>query len=114
MAVTGYPKPTFQWRRDNEKLVNSTAASATLVLRHVTEADVGVYTCDISNDVGSTKTKSIQVELRNTKPVIKTQPGSVSLTVGEPLHLSVEGVAAVCCCYSARCSLCVRVCVSLM
>ena len=95
-AATGFPKPTFHWRKDGAKLSTPTAQSHTLLLHRVTDIDAGEYSVDVVNDVGTVKSKPVVLTLKLVKPVITQQPESASAVLGGTVELRVQGEPLCC------------------
>src|SRR2546423_914719 len=51
VVATGFPAPTFQWRRNGVNLTGAT--SATLTLSAVRTSDAGRYDVVVANSIGS-------------------------------------------------------------
>ena len=57
--ATAFPVPSFEWKKDNNAIVNRaeisyTNSRKTLAISGITENDAGNYTCIISHSGGST------------------------------------------------------------
>ena len=90
---------TYQWLKDGGTLLDGGAVSGattpTLTVTGVTSADIGSYTCVVTNSGGSVTSGAAAVlvvtttPLTSAAPVISIQPASKSAFVGDTVSLSV-------------------------
>jgi hypothetical protein len=79
---------SYQWRHDGVPVPGATGA--TYQIASVQPADVGAYTCVVSNPCGEAISNSAALTLSSSAPSITQQPApAVSLAPGQTLHLSV-------------------------
>ncbi|HEU4391225.1 MAG TPA: pectinesterase family protein, partial [Blastocatellia bacterium] len=86
VVATGFPTPTYQWRKDGSDI--SGATSATLSLNSVQLGDAGTYTVVVSNSAGTVTSDPATLSVSRA-PVITTQPVSQSVTVGANVSFTV-------------------------
>ncbi|XP_062508828.1 peroxidasin homolog isoform X2 [Corticium candelabrum] len=72
-STSGYPIPTITWSRvDDLPKSSKIEKNGTLILRNVTQSDVGQYICTAQNDIGKkTHSLTLTIDLNN----IPTLPG---------------------------------------
>lgn len=88
VVATGYPLPTYTWRRGDTVLADQT--SATLHLSAVTPADAGDYSVTVANTEGTvTSAPATLVVEVIVPPAIATPPAAAIVTSGANLTLSV-------------------------
>lgn len=87
VSAGGDPEPTFQWYFENEILPGAT--SPTLTIENVTGANAGAYSVEISNDLGTVFSVTVELTLAQS-PVFLTQPASQTVAAGEAVSFSVE------------------------
>jgi hypothetical protein len=71
VTATGYPAPTYQWRKDGVAIDGATAASYTIASPHV--SDSGSYDVVITNSFGSVTSDSF---------TLTVNPAPLSITLG--------------------------------
>lgn len=80
--VTGTPSLNYQWWRGTTQLVGQTGSS--LNLTNFLAANAGAYTCVVSNEVGTTTSQPILVELADAYQGFVSGYGLNSVTTGAP------------------------------
>jgi hypothetical protein len=65
VKATGTGTLKYQWQHDGSDVVDATSAS--LEIKNVSSADQGEYLVVVTDDVGSTKSKSAELEIRKKK-----------------------------------------------
>jgi hypothetical protein len=80
--VTGTASLNYQWWRGTTQLVGQTGS--TLDLTNFQAANAGAYTCVVSNEVGTTTSQSILVELADAYQGYISGYGLNSVTTGAP------------------------------
>ncbi|NQU45390.1 immunoglobulin domain-containing protein, partial [bacterium] len=93
VTATGAGSLTYQWKKDGTAISGETGATCTVPSAQ--EANVGSYSCVVSNAYGSVESNAAVLSLRSV-PVITTHPQSKTFQEGEAGSLSViatgEGV----------------------
>jgi hypothetical protein len=99
-AALGYGTVSFQWRRNGVPLTNGQtpsgslidgATTSTLTLSFISGADLGDYTCVLSNTCGSTTTLVAQLFISGSNlPNITSHPVSFSACPGGEGFFSVQ------------------------
>lgn len=69
VAASGFPAPSYQWRKNGTNITGATASS--LALNNVQSADAGTYTVHVSNALGAVT--SGNATLTVTAPAIELQ-----------------------------------------
>ena len=87
VAATGPGTITYIWQKNGVSLANQTAA--TLTLPNVSIADIGTYTCVVSNTCGAVVTTSSAVTLFDSV-TIRSDPAAQALCEGETAVLTVD------------------------
>ncbi|XP_009950773.1 PREDICTED: LOW QUALITY PROTEIN: hemicentin-2, partial [Leptosomus discolor] len=95
--ATGSPAPAVTWLKDGEPLArqsNQAPSSPRLSLVAVGPADVGVYSCLASNEVGEASKAFHLLVMEPPLVEAASQPTEMSIAVGTPLELTcvVRGV----------------------
>lgn len=78
-AATGFPAPTYQWRRNSTDIPGATNSSYTRT--NCQPADAGVYLAMITNAAGALGSSAVLLTV-NSPPSITSQPQSQSLKAG--------------------------------
>lgn len=96
VAATGYGPLTYRWQKSGVAFSDggrySGAATPTLTISNVTNAEVAAYSCAVSNVAGTTVSKTATLTFPNYSqlpPTITAHPGPLALRVGQPAVLSV-------------------------
>ena len=94
VETTGYPAPTFQWRRGATNLVNagrvSGANTATLTINPVLEADGAIdYNCVVTNLFGSVTSNNASLATESIAATITSHPSEQSVCQGHSASFSV-------------------------
>jgi hypothetical protein len=92
-AASGFPVPTFQWKKSGVTIVGATSSSYTINL--VQLADAGNYSVEATNSVG-TATSSAATLTVNVLPVVPTitaQPASQTILAGSPVSFTVAATS---------------------
>jgi plastocyanin len=89
VVATGTAPLSYQWRKDTANIPGANAAS--LTLNAVTVGDAGSYTVVVTNTAGSVTSDAaiLTVNPGAEAPVITTQPGSQTVTAGQPVTFTV-------------------------
>lgn len=88
VVATGFPLPTYTWRRDNTVLSGQNAA--TLHFAATTPADAGNYVVTIANGAGSVESAVATLTVNViVPPSITSAPSDVTVTSGANVTLSV-------------------------
>ncbi|GCC38249.1 hypothetical protein chiPu_0016762 [Chiloscyllium punctatum] len=91
----GDPTPTVHWRKEDGLLPKSRSEvqrGNTLVIRHVTAADVGTYTCVAENMVGKTET-SVTLTV-HAPPQFVVKPRDQMAAVGRTVTFTCEATGS--------------------
>lgn len=92
VAVTGFPTPTFQWRRNGTAIIGAT--NATLTLTGATAANAGRYDVVATNILGSTTSSAATLTV-NTRDFSGDYFGRFTGATGDfALHVRPDGTAA--------------------
>ena len=86
VVATGYPKPTYQWYKDNIAIGGETSSS--LNINSISFTDIGFYTVSVSNDSGTviSSPAALSVLPPLLPPVITSQPvGSSAIANQTPV-----------------------------
>lgn len=86
-AASGYPAPSYQWRKDLANLPGAT--NSTLTLNNVQLADAGNYSVVASNTAGSVPSVSAMLQVQQ-PPQITGQPVARSVTQGGTVSFTVS------------------------
>ena len=86
VAVTGI-QLTYQWLRNAVPISNANAASYTV--NNVSGAQVGSYSCQVSNSAGTIRSGKALLAITG-MPVITREPFSVIAEAGAPVEMSLE------------------------
>jgi len=86
VVASGYPLPTYQWRKDGANLAGQTVAM--LQLKNIQISDEGDYEVIVSNPNGTVRSTIAKVTV-NFAPSIATQPLNVRATEGDATQLTV-------------------------
>ena len=87
LVADGYPAPSFQWRRNGVNIPGALGSSLTLPL--ASEADLGAYSCVVSNPCGTVTSSAATLEF-NSPPVIASQPVLQRVCLGNPATFAVS------------------------
>jgi len=95
ITATGADPLTYQWYKNGAKIdaaLNSSAATATLTLSNVSNADASSYYVVVSNGAGVATSNSamLTVQAVQQAPVISNQPTSISVALGKSFTLQVS------------------------
>ncbi|XP_046823070.1 obscurin isoform X4 [Vespa crabro] len=96
LQVKGYPKPDITWTKDGKEIVAGgrikylweDEESLSLVIKHVTTKDAGVYTIRAKNELGEDTTE-IELIVKSAPKVIKKQSNATTV-VEESLTMTVQ------------------------
>ncbi len=86
IVVESYPAPSFQWRKNGVPIAGAVAASLTFPF--ISEADVGSYTCVVSNACGSVTSAPASLDFTS-QPAITSQPSLQRICLGGSATFSV-------------------------
>ncbi len=89
VTATGYPTPSYQWRKDGQPLAGATSSSFALAAALV--ADSGSYTVVVSNSTGSVTSNAaaLTVTAVNRVQTLTGQPCALTVLAGSSLSLKV-------------------------
>lgn len=90
VEASGTPTPTYQWRKDGVAI--SGATSALLVLRNLTAASAGSYTCAVTNDAGSISSTAATLTVVTTNDPGKLTALSIRGQVGTGGDVMIAGI----------------------
>lgn len=90
VMASGYPSPTYQWRKNNVPIGGATGS--TFTLSSITAADAAVYSVVVANSLGTTVSANAALVVHS-KPVIVRQPASQAVAAGSRATLSVSVTA---------------------
>ncbi|XP_047356867.1 obscurin isoform X7 [Vespa velutina] len=96
LQVKGYPKPDITWTKDGKEIVAGgrikylweDEESLSLVIKHVTTKDAGVYTIRAKNELGEDTTE-IELIVKSAPKVIKKQSNTTTV-VEDSLTMTVQ------------------------
>jgi autotransporter-associated beta strand protein len=74
VTVTGYPIPTFQWKKNGVNIAGATGS--TLELNGLLTTDAGSYTVVITNSLGSVTSSAATLVINSQPNVVNVQMGS--------------------------------------
>ncbi len=77
VTATGFPAPTYQWKKNGTAISGQTSSSYTIAA--VAPADAGSFTVDVTNAI-STATSAAAVLTVTVPPAITTQPANQTVT----------------------------------
>lgn len=86
IEATGNGPFTYQWHRDGTPLnpaANPTALTEQLIIPSVSAADIGSYTCDITNNCATVTSLPAQLSLTGDPTSIQTQPSDRLINSGQ-------------------------------
>ncbi len=86
VAATGFPTPTFQWRKNVAAIAGATGT--TFSIAAVTNADPGNYDVVLTNSIGTTTSNAASLTLYQS-PAITAQPLGRPIASGETAALGV-------------------------
>ena len=87
VASTGFPVPTFQWKKDGVPIPN--AVLNHLDIPQATVADAGTYTVDVTNRYGTASANAVVTV--TPAPLITQQPPAEAAGIfGQPLTISAQ------------------------
>lgn len=92
VVVAGTRPVTYQWNKNGEPLVGQ--VSDTLVISQATQADVAIYSCTASNEVGSVTSEGASLELVRDPPRIVEHPQHALIQTHGELHLKVVALGS--------------------
>jgi hypothetical protein len=81
VRATGRPILTYQWQKDGSDI--SGATSPELLIASVQSGDAGVYSVRISNDVGSTNSQAVTLDVRSW--AFPSRPSGTVVSLGGPI-----------------------------
>lgn len=90
----GTPLPQVIWSKDGKALnwddrVKQNNFGKSIIIQNVTFDDVGTYTCEASNGIGSAQSHSIQLEVQS-KPYFTVEPKVQNAAEGESVEFECE------------------------
>ncbi|KAI4489747.1 hypothetical protein M0804_003929 [Polistes exclamans] len=96
LQVKGYPKPDITWTKDGNEIVAGgrikylweDEESLSLVIKHVTTKDAGIYTIRAKNELGEDTTE-IELIVKSAPKVIKKQSNTTAI-VEDSLTMTVQ------------------------
>lgn len=91
VSASGFPAPTYQWRKDGQDITDAT--SATFSIATATLDDAGDYDVVVSNVLGDVTSNAATVTVVSV-PVVTTQPVGGIFRLGTPIELSVVASGA--------------------
>ena len=91
VVATGSPTPTYQWKKNGTN-VASGGTAATYTIAATTPDDAGPYTVFVSNSAGNVTSNAATLTIFY-KPIIVSQPGSLSVQPGNGASFSVAANA---------------------
>jgi autotransporter-associated beta strand protein len=85
VSVTGYPTPTFQWKKNGVNIAGATGSS--LEFNGLLTTDAGSYTVVITNSLGSVTSSAATLVVNSQPHVVNVQMGSqiFSWTFNQPV-----------------------------
>lgn len=88
-TASGFPVPTFQWKKGGVIIAGATGSSYMINPVHL--ADAGNYSVDATNSAGtaSSATATLTVNILPVAPTITTQPASQTIWAGSPVSFTV-------------------------
>jgi alpha-tubulin suppressor-like RCC1 family protein len=86
VVASGFPAPTYQWRKNGEIIPGAT--DALLQLSNIETSDAADYDVVVTNSVSSVTSEAATLTV-NTAPTISMQPQSATVTVGTQVTLTV-------------------------
>ncbi|WP_158277509.1 pectinesterase family protein [Opitutus sp. ER46] len=86
VAAYGSSPVAYQWKKDGVAIAGAT--NPTYAIEVTTGTDAGAYTVTVSNTAGSATSRAATLTV-NTKPVITTDPASVTTTLGQSVTFTV-------------------------
>ncbi|XP_026228271.1 roundabout homolog 1-like isoform X2 [Anabas testudineus] len=93
-VVQGDPVPTVRWRKDDSDLPKGRfeiLEDHTLIVRQVTSADEGSYTCVVENMVGKSEASAtLTVHVNTVPPAFAIHPRNQVVTVGRTVTFQCE------------------------
>ncbi|XP_025766720.1 roundabout homolog 1 isoform X5 [Oreochromis niloticus] len=94
-VVQGDPVPTVRWRRDDSDLPKGSRFEIledhTLIVRQVTSADEGSYTCVVENMVGKSEASAtLTVHVNTVPPAFAIRPRNQVVAVGRTVTFQCE------------------------
>ncbi|XP_067350465.1 roundabout homolog 1-like isoform X1 [Channa argus] len=93
-VVQGDPVPTTRWRKDDSDLPKGRfeiLEDHTLILRQVTSADEGSYTCVVENMVGKSEASAtLTVHVNTVPPAFAIRPRNQVVTAGRTVTFQCE------------------------
>jgi len=87
VVASGFPTPTFQWRRNGVAIAGATAAN--FAIANVTTADAGEYSVVATNLLGSVTSRNATLTIVSGFPTIGTEPADQTLSEGANATLTV-------------------------
>lgn len=100
VVATGTPAPVYRWQRDGADLFDggniSGAATATLTVSGVTEADEGAYRVVVTNVVTAAESNAVSLSVTDVQiaPGVSTPPADTTGVVGGEVELTVVASGA--------------------
>ena len=79
VVATGYPSPTYQWRKSSVSIPGAVSSSYTI--SSVNTSDAGIYSCVVTNSLGSVISTSATLVV-NTLPTFSVAPSGAVLSPG--------------------------------
>ncbi len=86
VTATGIPTPTYQWFKNNVAIDGATAATYTIT--SATTADIGNYSVDVINSIGTLRSADAGVTVTVVPPSVTTPPGNVTVVYGNSTTLT--------------------------
>jgi hypothetical protein len=100
VEATGFPAPTYQWRKGTEDLVDGTditgATTSELTLANVTDASAGDYVVVVTNAADSIESTPVALTVTDSasEPTITSQPSSLTIVSGQQAVFKVQVTGA--------------------
>lgn len=94
VAATGVPAPAYQWKKNGSPI--SGATSATYTIANAVPADMGSYSCTITNAAGTTNTISVTLTVNSTMSATAFSPanGATGICYDTPLAITFSTAPA--------------------
>jgi hypothetical protein len=86
ITATGFPAPTYQWRKGGGDITGAT--SATYTIATTTLPDAGSFDVVVTNASGNVSSDAATLTVQEA-PAITSQPTTQTVTVGSPVTLTV-------------------------
>ena len=89
-AASGFPDPRFQWLRDGGAIEGAT--DTRLVIRELTPAANGSYSCRVYNREGHVLSSAVVIRCPQSEPLVLREPSDTAVLPGHPLEIAFDGM----------------------